>query len=178
LKDLRTQTIYHAVKDAKLVGSIHRFALPCSARRRFEALQKFPDGLLVLGDAICRFNPAFGQGMSVAAMEARVLGSLLDSRSTGAHSLDGLALQFFSAIQDVLEPPWSVAENDFIYPKTRGQRPVDFSERMKFGAALQRVAAEDADVHRILAEVNHLVALPAALRDPQIVKRIAAMMAV
>ncbi|HTG08841.1 MAG TPA: hypothetical protein VK635_32950 [Bradyrhizobium sp.] len=48
---------------------------------------------------------------------------------------------------------------------------------MKFGAALQRLAAEDAGVHRILAEVNHLVTPPGALRDPQIVKRVATMMA-
>jgi 2-polyprenyl-6-methoxyphenol hydroxylase-like FAD-dependent oxidoreductase len=177
LKSLRTLTIYNAVKDAVLVGSIHRFRLPGSTRRRFEALANFPAGLLVIGDAICRFNPAFGQGMSVAAMEARVLRRFLDARSVAAHSLDGLAPEFFTAIQDVLAPPWSVAENDFMYPKTRGRRPEDFPQRMKFGAALQRLAAEDAGVHRILAEVNHLVTPPGALRDPQIVKRVATMMA-
>ena len=64
-----------------------------------------------------------------------------------------------------------------MYPKTRGRRPEDFPQRMKFGAALQRLAAEDAGVHRILAEVNHLVTPPGALRDPQIVKRVATMMA-
>jgi 2-polyprenyl-6-methoxyphenol hydroxylase-like FAD-dependent oxidoreductase len=176
-KTLRTSTIYDAIKDAALVGSIHRFGLPCSVRRRFEALQNFPDGLLPIGDAICRFNPAYGQGMSVAAQEIRVLKTLLDARSADSQGLGGLAPAFFAAIQGVLAAPWSVAESDFIYAKTRGQRPQDFPQRMKFGAALLRVAAEDAGVHQILFEVNHLMRPPSALRDPDIVSRVTALMA-
>jgi 2-polyprenyl-6-methoxyphenol hydroxylase-like FAD-dependent oxidoreductase len=168
---------YNAVKDAVLVGSIHRFRLPGSTRRRFEALASFPAGLLVIGDAICRFNPAYGQGMSIAAMEAGVLQRLVDARRTDPHPLDRLAQAFFVAIQDVLVAPWAVAEDDFIYEKTRGKRPKDLEQRMKFRAALQRVASEDAGVHRLMVEVNHLVTPPGALRDPQIVKRIATMMA-
>ena len=176
-KTLRTSTIHDAIKDATLVGAIHRFGLPCSVRRRFEALQSFPGGLLPIGDAICRFNPAFGQGMSVAAQEAGVLKSLLDARSPQAHPLEGLAPAFFAAIQEVLAAPWSTAESDFIYAKTRGQRPADFPQRMKFGAALQQVAARDADVHRIMFEVNNLVKPRSALRDPAIVSRVTALMA-
>ena len=177
-KSLRTSRIYDAIKDATLVGPIHRFGLPCSVRRRFEALDGFPGGLLPVGDAICRFNPAFGQGMSVVAQEAGVLRHLLDTRSSQDRPLDGLAPAFFAAIEEVLAAPWSVAENDFIYAKTRGQRPADFPQRMKFGAALQQVAAQDADVHRILAEVNNLMKPSSALRDPAIVSRVMALMAV
>jgi 2-polyprenyl-6-methoxyphenol hydroxylase-like FAD-dependent oxidoreductase len=176
-KTLRTPTIYDAIKGAVPVGPIYRFGLPCSIRRRFETLESFPDGLLPIGDVICRFNPAFGQGMSVVAQEVGVLKRLLEARTAGANPLDGLALAFFAAIQGVLAAPWSVAENDFIYEKTRGQCPKDFQQRLKFGFALQRVAAEDAAVHRIMAEVNNLVKPPSALRDPQIVSRVTALMA-
>jgi 2-polyprenyl-6-methoxyphenol hydroxylase-like FAD-dependent oxidoreductase len=176
-KTLRTPTVYDAIKDAALVGPIHRFELPGSVRRRFEALQYFPGGLLPIGDVICRFNPAFGQGMSVAAQEVSVLKGLLDASSADSQALDGLAPAFFAAIQGVLASPWSAAENDFIYEKTRGQCPKDFPQRMKFGAALQRIAAEDASVHRILTEVNHLMKPTSSLRDPQIVSRVMALMA-
>jgi hypothetical protein len=70
-----------------------------------------------------------------------------------------------------------VAESDFIYEKTRGQRPNDFHQRVKFGSALQRIAAEDARVHQIMSEVNHLVRPSSTLRDPHIVSRVTALMA-
>ena len=176
-KTLRTPTIYDAIKDAIAVGPIHRFVLPCSVRRRFEALPNFPERLLPIGDAICRFNPAFGQGMSVAAQQVGVLKQLLDTRAGEGRPLDGLAPAFFTAIQEVLAAPWSVAENDFIYPKTRGECPANFQQRLEYSGALLKVAAGDANVHSIMNEVNNLVKPPSALRDPQITSRVAAVMA-
>ena len=176
-RTLRTHTIYAAIKDAVRVGPIHRFVFPCSIRRRFEALERFPDHLLPLGDAICRFNPASGQGMSVAAQEAVVLKRLIEARALDAQPLKGLARSFFAAIDDFLNAPWATAENDFVYEKTRGQRPHDLSERLNFNAALLRLASEDAEVHRTMSEVIHLVKPPSALRDPRIVGRVRAVMA-
>jgi 2-polyprenyl-6-methoxyphenol hydroxylase-like FAD-dependent oxidoreductase len=176
-KTLRTPTIHDAIAGAKPVGPIYRFGFPSSIRRRFEALERFPDRLLPLGDVICRFNPAFGQGMSVAAKEAGALKRLIEARNSGAHPLNGLAWPFFAAIQDFLAGPWAVAESDFAFEKTRGQRPNDFCQRMDFNAALQRLAAEDATVHRIMSEVSHLVKPSSALGDPQIVDRVTALMA-
>ena len=172
LKSLRTPTIYDAVKDAKPVGEIARFVLPSSLRRHFEQLDRFPERLLVIGDGICRFNPVFGQGMSVAAQEAVILDRLLTSRVDDAQALDGLAPEYFTAIQDVLETPWAVAMSDFVYPKTRGQRPPDFAQRIQYGIALTRLASEDADVHKLATEVNHLLKPQSALREPELAKRV------
>ena len=159
----------------RLLGLVYAVAFLAAALQILPLIGS--DGLLPIGDVICRFNPAFGQGMSVAAQEVRVLKNLLDARSAGSQGLDGLAGAFFAAIQGVLAAPWSVAESDFIYAKTRGQRPQDFPQRMKFGAALLRVAAEDAGVHQILFEVNHLMRPPSTLRAPDIVSRVTALMA-
>jgi 2-polyprenyl-6-methoxyphenol hydroxylase-like FAD-dependent oxidoreductase len=175
-KTLRTQTIHDAIKDAVPIGPIHRFGFPGSIRRHFERLDSFPARLLPLGDVICRFNPAFGQGMSVAAQEVGVLKRLIEARALDADPLKGLAQFFFAAIQDFLAAPWAVTESDYIYEKTRGQRPNDFDQRLKFNLALQRVASEDATVHQIMIEVTHLVKRSGALRDPQIVSRVTALM--
>jgi 2-polyprenyl-6-methoxyphenol hydroxylase-like FAD-dependent oxidoreductase len=176
-RTLRTQTIHDAIAHAAPVGPIYRFGFPCSIRRHFEALDRFPDRLLPLGDTICRFNPAFGQGMSVAAQEAGVLKRLIEARSLDADPLKGLAQSFFAAIQEYLAVPWAVAESDFVYEKTRGHRPDDFCHRLGFSAALQRVASEDAAVHQIMSEVTHLVKPSSALRDPLIVGRVTTMIA-
>jgi len=63
-----------------------------------------------------------------------------------------LAPDFLAEIQPLIEEPWSVAMLDFVFPQTRGKRPPDFATTLKFGAALNRLAAEDAAVHRLTAE--------------------------
>jgi 2-polyprenyl-6-methoxyphenol hydroxylase-like FAD-dependent oxidoreductase len=175
-KALRTQTIHDAIAVATPVGPIYRFAFPSSLRRRFEVLDRFPERLLPLGDVICRFNPAFGQGMSVAVQEAGALKGLIELRSSEPHPLKGLARSFFAALPDLLAAPWAVAESDFAFERTRGQRPDDFYQRMTFNAALLRLASEDASIHKVMSEVTHLLKQSSALRDPEIVSRVTELM--
>jgi len=177
LKTLRTQTIYNAVKDAKPISDLARFVLPSSVRRHFENLQQFPKGLFVIGDGICRFNPVFGQGMSVAAQEAAILDRLLASRADDSNTLDNAEIEYFAACQEVIEALWAVAMNDFVYPKTRGQRPPDFGQSMQYGIAQTRLAAEDPAVHKLVTEVAHLLKPQSALREPELVKRVKELMA-
>lgn len=175
-KELRTATVHNAIRNAKRLGEIIRFVLPASVRRHFERLQQFPRGLIPIGDSICRFNPVFGQGMSVAAQEAVVLGRLLVSRAQLPDPLDGLAPAFFAEIQGLLGAPWATAVSDFVYPKTRGDRPPDFQQRLQYGIALTRLAAEDPSVHKTVVEVNHLLKPQSALRDSVLADRVKAVM--
>jgi len=175
---LRTTTIHRAIKGARPLSGVARFALPESTRRHFDLLDAFPRGLIPIGDAICRFNPIYGQGMSVAAQEACVLRSILAARARAGDPFDGLAATYFAAIQDTIDTPWATAAvADFIYPKTRGERPPDIEKTLKFGFALNRLAACDADVHRLMFEVRHLLKPRSVYRDPALVERVRAVMA-
>ena len=172
VRSLRTPTIYDAVRDARPLTDIVRYQLPCSTRRHFERLEAFPAGLLAIGDALCRFNPVFGQGMSVAAQEAVILDRLLAEDVP----MERLARDFFAAIQDTIATPWGVAVSDFVYPATRGVRPADLAQRLQYGAALTRLAAADPEVHRLTAEVSQLLKPQAALREPALVARVMSLM--
>ena len=176
VKAFRTPTFFDAIKDARQVGEIARYNMPASVRRRFDRIELFPNALIPLGDSVCRFNPIFGQGMSVAAQEAVVLNQLLELRCREAAPLDGLAQDYLVRIQDLLEAPWAVAQSDFVYPQTRGARPPDLEKRLQYGAALTRLAAEDPETHRIVIEVRHLIRPQSALREPALVRRVAALM--
>lgn len=175
-RGFRTSTVYDALKNARLLGEIVRFKFVGSVRRHFEKMQRFPRGLLPVADAICRFNPAFGQGMSVAAQEAQLLNGLLNERRGLPDPLDGLAQVFFTNIQGLLDAPWRVAENDFIFPQTRGQRPADFEARIQYGIALTRLGAEDPAVHRLFTEVSSLLKPPSVLREPKLSERVMQLM--
>jgi len=176
-RTLRTQTVYEAIRTAKPVTDVARLGFPASVRRDFQKLVDWPRGLVPLADSICRFNPLFGQGMSVAAMEAVALGKEIGDRARSADPLAGLARDFLDGIQDLLEAPWGVAISDFAYPHTTGDRPPDIEQRLRYGQALVRLAAEDADVHKLMVEVAQLIKPPSALREPALKDRIMRMMA-
>ena len=176
-RELRTPTIYNAISHAKRLDGVARYGFPESVRRHFERLDVFPRGLLPIGDAICRFNPVYGQGMSVAALEACLLQRLLERPGGDSNPIAGLAPTFFAEVQALLETPWSVAILDFVFPDTRGQRPADFETTLKFGIALTRLAAEDPAVHKLTVEVQHLLRPRSVYRDPALVQRVLAMMA-
>ena len=176
-KALRTPTIYNAISHARRLDGVARYGFPESVRRHFERLDYFPRGLLPIGDAICRFNPVYGQGMSVAAQEACLLRKILERLGAESNPIAGLASTFFTEVQPLIETPWSVATLDFVFPSTRGQRPADFETTLKFGIALTRLAAEDPAVHKLTAEVQNLLKPRSVYRDPALLQRVFTMMA-
>lgn len=177
-RELRTPTVYNAIRHAKRLGEVARFGFPESVWRHFERLEAFPRGLLPFGDAVCRFNPVYGQGMSVAAQEACLLHRLLATRAGEGDPLAGLAPAFYAEAQTLIDGPWRMAAiPDFVHPETRGQRPPDFEITLKFGLALGRLAARDPAVHKLIAEVQHLLKPRSVYRDPGLVQRVLEVMA-
>jgi len=173
----RTKTIFEAISRAKRLGGIERFAFSVSTRRHYDGLPEFPAGLIPLGDAVCRFNPIYGQGMSVAAQEAAGLAALLARRAAEPEPLQGLAAEFFAQAVPIIDTPWhSAVIPDFAHPETRGERPANFEQTLKFGLALARLGAKDPDVHRLTAEVQHLLKPRSVYQDPALVQRVLGVM--
>ena len=173
LKHLPTATIYDAVKHSRPIDRLARFFLPESIWRHYEELELFPDGLIPVGDAICRFNPVYGQGMSVAAKAAILLRRLLRDRAAQPDPLSGLGKAFFAETQPLIETPWTMAAiPDFVYPETRGLRPPDLERSLLAAAALSRIAVRDAAVQKSAVEVWHLVKPRSVLQHPELMQRV------
>jgi 2-polyprenyl-6-methoxyphenol hydroxylase-like FAD-dependent oxidoreductase len=172
---LRTPTIYEAIKHAGQLGDVACFGFPASVRRHFDRIEEFPRGLLPFGDSICRFNPVYGQGMSVAALEACLVRRLLASRVGESDPLAGLATAFLVEAALLIETPWSLAASpDLADPRTTGQRPENFEQTLAFSEGLFQLAAADPAVHKLLFEVLQLLKPRSALNDPDLVERVKA----
>jgi 2-polyprenyl-6-methoxyphenol hydroxylase-like FAD-dependent oxidoreductase len=177
-RTLRTPTFYNAIKPAKRLGEITRFGFSESVWRHFEQLDAFPRGLLPIGDLICRFNPIYGQGMSVAGQEASLLHRVLRTRVMEGDPLAGLAEVFLAEARALIDAPWAMAAiPDFVHPETRGQRPADLDSALSFASALTRLAARDPAVHKLTFEVQHLLKPRSIYRDPEFMRSVTAEMA-
>ena len=152
VRQLLTLTIYNAIKNAKRLTDIAPFSFPEIRWRHFAQVPDFPRGLLPIGDAICRFNPIYGQGMTVAAQEAKMLFDLL--QTLDGDPLDTLAPTFLTKAETLLADPWAMsAIPDFTYPETIGERPPDLEDRLNLQSALERLAARDVEIYELLVRV-------------------------
>jgi hypothetical protein len=84
-----------------------------------------------------------------------------------------LVRQFLTKAEALVKQPWAMsAVPDFIYPQTRGERPVDLEQRLNSQFALTRLATRDPDVWKLMSEVRHLLKPLAALEEPELVRRV------
>ncbi len=165
-KSLHTARLYELIKDAERVADITTYRYPTAVQRHYERLPAFPEGFVVVGDAIASFNPVYGQGMSVAALQVQAFQQSLVERAREGHGLGGLAMSFFPKAADVAGNAWTLAANlDLAYPQTQGERPPDLKEQLAYSTALDALASEDVEVHRLLIEVGSLCKPLSALNE-------------
>jgi len=111
--------------------------------------------------------------MSVAAKEAVLLQTML--REVVNESFENLAIEFLSQAQTLIDAPWwQAAIPDLLDPLTIGARPADLADSLRFGAALAKLAYRDAEIHKLMLEVQHLLTPRSMLRTPEILALIQA----
>ena len=155
------------VSSAELVTNPAPFRFPRSVRRHFERLSRFPEGLVPIGDAICHYNPVYGQGMSAAAWQARRMGEVLDRRSQDSQDLNGLALEFFPHAYEVTRTPWALAAAlDFQDARTTGEFPEEELKSLILLQFVTTLADRDPEAGQLLADIVTLVRPLSALHEP------------
>ena len=168
-QSLGAPDIYEQIRRAEPLSTVQRYRFPSSRRRHFEQLQTFPEGFLVIGDAVCSFNPLFGQGMTSAILQAQVLDGCLRNRTT----LKGLWKPYFNRINQIVTIPWqAVASEDFRYPEVQGRRPAIWALQNSYAEAIHRTSHRDTVVYHAFLEVMNLIRPPQSLLRPAILWRI------
>jgi hypothetical protein len=164
---LPTPDVVDLVQGREPLGPIASYRFPANRHCHYEKLKAFPKGYLVLGDAVCSFNPLYGQGMSVALSEARALDECL------ARGDDDLARRFFAKVVRIVASPWAIATGeDYRYPQVEGQRPPGFGLVSRYMERAHRAATRDPVVLRRFFEVASLLAPPPAMMAPAIAWRV------
>ena len=166
-KNLPAPDIHEVIKDAEPLGEAVKYNFPANVRRRYERLRRLPEGYLVTGDALCSFNPIYGQGMSVAALEAETLEESL------AGGLEGLPHRFYGRVSEVVDVPWKLAAGaDFAHPGVRGKKALTTGVVNWYVGHVRRTISRDEVVCRAFVMVTALLAPPGALFRPNIALRV------
>jgi 2-polyprenyl-6-methoxyphenol hydroxylase-like FAD-dependent oxidoreductase len=164
---LQFPDIMRALRDAEPLDEPVPFRHPASVRHRYERLSRFPEGLLVMGDAVCTFNPIYGQGMSVVALQALALRAHLHQHTRPQ------PVRFFRQISRVVDAPWSMATGgDLAFPKVIGRRTMQMRVLNRYLARLFAGAACDPRLGRAFLRVAGLVDPPQALLAPGVAARV------
>ncbi|MEU0468277.1 2-polyprenyl-6-methoxyphenol hydroxylase-like oxidoreductase [Amycolatopsis sp. NPDC006131] len=159
--------LIEALRTAEPLSDVATFAFPASRWRRYDKLRRFPDGLLVFGDAICSFNPIYGQGMSVAALEALALRDCL--RQGDRH----LARRFFRAAAKPIGVAWKLSVgSDLALPQIEAPRPLPVRLVNRYVAKVLTAAEEDPVVAAQFMRVSAFLDPPSALMRPSILARV------
>ena len=128
-RSLSVPDIYEIIKVGIPESPIVSYRYPASRWRHYERMFSLPNGLIVMGDALCSFNPAYGQGIAIAAMEAKRLAVFLHERQQQIthgtlNQPGGWTQRIQRSLADIVRDPWKLAiSNDFRYPQNTGRRP-------------------------------------------------------
>jgi 2-polyprenyl-6-methoxyphenol hydroxylase-like FAD-dependent oxidoreductase len=164
---LPTSDVHDIVAHAEPLSDFARYRFPANLRRRYERLTRFPAGYLVFGDALCSFNPIYGQGMTVAAQEAALLRECLDAGQAD------LARRFFAAAASAIDTPWDITVgNDLRHPQVEGPRSPKVRFINWYIGKLHMAARHDAKLTAAFLEVANLEVPPPKLLQPAIVLRV------
>jgi hypothetical protein len=166
-RSLPAPDIYNVITGAEPLSEPFPYRFKASLRRRYERLSHFPEGYLTFGDAICSFNPIYGQKMSVAAIEA------LDLQQELRQGTAGLWRRFFLRAAKSIDNPWQIAvSSDLRFPEVEGKRTPGMRLINAYMPWLHRAAHRDPVVARTFQDVVGLIEPPQSLIRPRILWRV------
>jgi 2-polyprenyl-6-methoxyphenol hydroxylase-like FAD-dependent oxidoreductase len=168
VEDFAPAHVLAAIRAAEPLDEVARHGMQSSQWRRYDKMRRFPAGVLVFGDAICSFNPIYGQGMTVAALEALALQSCLRGGS------NDLARRYFRAAAKAVSVAWQLATGaDLSLPEVEGPRPMLVRIANKYVDRVLAAAESDVVVAEQFGRVIGFLDAPTSLLRPTVISRVA-----
>jgi 2-polyprenyl-6-methoxyphenol hydroxylase-like FAD-dependent oxidoreductase len=168
LTRLASPVVHEMVQQMEPISPVYPSRATRNRWRHYERWRTPLGRFVAMADAACAYNPRFGQGMSAAAVSARLLQDCLASYGVADPRLPG---RFFSAQAHFQRTPWLfAAADDLRLPATVGHRSV--SVRLFNWYRPKLVACPNRQVGARLGEVTHLVRPMSSLLTPQVVSRV------
>ncbi len=165
LTGLRDPAVADFVTRARPAGPISWHRRTANHRRHYERTRPWPRGLTVVGDALCAFNPIYGHGITVAALQALELRAELTSTAPA-----DVGRRLLQRIARRAALPWSIATSeDLRYPTSDGRPGLVQAQLGRYTRALDNLAAHgNTRARRSTAAVYHLMAPPTRLLHPSL----------
>ncbi len=159
--------ITEGLRHAQPLGEAVTYRHTAAVFRRYDLMPRFPSGLLVIGDALCSLDPTYGQGMTIAALEALTLRDCL-------HSGDSqLAQRFFGAAARYIGSTWAGNQaRTRVTSPTRDRRSMRERLQSWTARAALNASAHDVVLTERFLRVTNFIDPPARLQDPALIPRI------
>lgn len=172
-KNLLRSSYYDVLKQATALSEPQHFRIPAQKWCRFEKSRAIPAGWIAVGDAVCSLDPVFGQGMSVAAKQSRVLEACLQQFGPKAVHDTRFQRRFLEQSAAVIAVPWQLTSYEaFRFKDTHGERPRALRFMNWYSDHLASLTGTSSSVYRTFLEVAHLMRSPLALFRPGILWRV------
>ncbi len=158
---------------AEPVSECHQYRIPKCYLHRFDQLKRFPDRLVAMGDAVCKLNPIYGQGMTKAAKEGVFLWESLSKFRENGSDLSGFSGRFRKEMGNVgANWAWQLTSgSDLAYPQTKGKRPFNLSFINWYVGRLFARAETRLEVRKALMDAMALVNPPESIMQPHLILR-------
>lgn len=167
VKTLAAPEIYEAIVEAEPINDPVLFRFPTTMRRRYERLPRFPEGFVVMGDAVCTPNPVFAQAQTLAALQALAL------RDRLRRGVAPDTMEFMREVGRIIDPAWEMTEGiNLSFPGVEGPRTRRLKLMHAYMKRVQIAATRDASVTEAFMRSAGLVDPLEALMRPSLVLRV------
>ncbi len=172
IRSLCHPVIADALAVAEPVTPIRGYRGTANRLWHYERMRRWPERFVVLGDAVCAFNPIYGQGMSTGAVAAETLNACLreQRRRRPADDLDGLARRCQRRLARRNADPWMLSTGeDLRFPTTTGVRVTAVTRlQHRYLDRVVAAATRDPATADSFAQVVGMLARPTSLFAPRI----------